>query len=437
MSHLKGISSPKRKPSSANSRAIWFPYYASYSSDFVHDLISRLDLRNTVTLLDPWLGSGTTSEVAVLKRLKVRGYDLNPAMLLVAKARTLPTNSLKRIIPLAEIISNFYLENIGKNMKFASRADEPLEQWFQPSTARYFRALERTIPTVVSEQKISLDYPIWNQLNKASPCLAFFYVGLFRTVRSFISGYQGSNPTWIKTLDKKKRIHASAEKILKKFIAEINTMLGSAHSEAQITPQVNNDSCLIERASSLLLPLPKNSIDVVISSPPYCTRIDYVRATLPELAVIDFPNGESIRHLREEMIGTPTITGAHGEPGVAWGRTCLRFLSAVKRHPSKASATYYMRYFLQYFASVYGSLREIDRVLKKSGKCVLVVQDSYYKEVLNDLPCIFSEMAVGLGWTILQQLDFRVKQTKSSVNHKARQYRSVFQANESVLLFSK
>jgi hypothetical protein len=194
---------------------------------------------------------------------------------------------------------------------------------------------------------------------------------------------------------------------------------------------------VIDRASSLRIPLSSGSVDAVISSPPYCTRIDYVRATLPELAVIGYPNGDSIRQLREKMIGTPTIDKNQNYDSHAWGKTCSHFLSAVKRHPSKASSTYYLKYYRQYFASVFASVREIDRVLKRSGRCVLVVQDSYYKDVRIDLHRIFIEMAKGLGWSLKQKVDFHVKQTLAGVNPEVKPYRQTFQATESALVFSK
>jgi hypothetical protein len=67
----------------------------------------------------------------------------------------------------------------------------------------------------------------------------------------------------------------------------------------------------------------------------------------------------------------------------------------------------------------------------------LVVQDSYYKEVQNDLPQVFIEMATGLGWNLKRKIDFQVKQTLAGVNPEVRSYRTSFQATESALVFSK
>jgi hypothetical protein len=390
------IRSPKRRPGAQASRANWFRYYADFSGGFVEDIISHLDLPPRATLLDPWLGAGTTAEVATAQRLRMRGYDVNPVMLLVARARTIPTNVANQIPILTELITRSYNKNIANGTKSSSSVIDPLEQWLQPASAAAFRILERSLETAMLNSNRAPVIPLWRRAGQASPLLSFFYVGLFRTLRHFISEFQSSNPTWVKVSEGGDRIQLSTNRILNRFRKEVRSLLESMKAETEVMPCVGTRTCVIDQASSLELPVASGSIDAAISSPPYCTRIDYVKATLPELAVIGYPNGNVMRRLRETMIGTPTINKPQGYNATNWGPTCSRFLSAVEGHSSKASSTYYLKYYRQYFASVSSSLAKIDRVLKKPGKCVLVVQDSYYKEIQNDLPRIF----IGNGYAV-------------------------------------
>jgi DNA modification methylase len=436
---VSGIRSPKRSAGAANhSRAEWFRYYAGYSAGFVEDTIDHLNLKPGAILLDPWLGTGTTSEVAIAKGYQIRGYDLNPAMLLVARARLLPTAAAADVSTLVDrICHTFELGILRSETTTKSEIDDPLEQWLQPASARAFRILESSIAAVVSNHSYSSGSPIWKDARKVQPTVAFFYVGLFQTLRHFVSKYQSSNPTWVKVSKGNLRIQLSMERIYNRFLSEIMLLQEALKSEARIMPVVGKRRCITTQASSTRLPISSMSVDAVLTSPPYCTRIDYVRATLPELAVIRFPNGESIRRLREQMIGTPTISKGSCDHDRAWGHSCNDFLSKVEAHSSKASSTYYIKYYRQYFASAYASLREIDRVLNDSGQCVLVVQDSYYKDVPNDLPTIFCEMAQGFGWKLNQKIDFHVKRTLAGVNPVVKQYRSDFSAVESALIFRK
>lgn len=428
------IRSPKRRRGSQLSRADWFRYYADFSTDFVESAIDYLDLDSGATLLDPWLGGGTTAEVAAANSFRFKGYDINPAMLLVSRARIVPTNAVDDISTLLDLIAGSYKKKTKSRFAQGPK-EEPLEQWLQPSSARAFRLLERSLETRLMGSN-AVTVPLWRRTGQVSPVFAVFYVGLFRTLRSFISHFQTTNPTWVKVADGK-RIYVTPDQILSRFCKEMHLLLDSVAVEEEEFPIVSNRRCVINRASSLNLPLPENSIDAAISSPAYCTRIDYVRATLPELAVIGHPNGRVIRNLRERMIGTPTIDDCDEYDSDEWGQTCSRFLSAVERHTSKASATYYLKYYQQYFASIFASLKEIDRVLKPGGHCVLVVQDSYYKDKKNNLPRMFIQMAGHYGWALNKKKPFRVEQTLAGVNPGVKPYRTKFHATEWALLFSK
>ena len=63
--------------------------------------------------------------------------------------------------------------------------------------------------------------------------------------------------------------------------------------------------------------------------PPYCTRIDYIIASRPELAVLGYRE-DDLHALRREMVGTPTIrreTPTHMDD---WGSTATEFLASVE-----------------------------------------------------------------------------------------------------------
>jgi hypothetical protein len=430
------VRTPKRGASEITSRARWFKYYAGFSSGFVEDALEQLNLDTGATLLDPWLGGGTTAEVATACGLQFRGYDLNPSMLFVAKARTF---AKERAVTLA----NFIERTIGEyERKVASierqpknGTPDPLEQWLQPRTARAFRTLESVVAKL--DQPCSPARPIWQRATEISAGTCVFYVALFRTLRHFLSHFQTSNPTWVKLSNGGPRVQISDGRILGRFLTEMAFLQDSLHTEQKPVSSGTEQHCLVGQASSTDLPLKSNSIDAILSSPPYCTRIDYVRATLPELAIVGFPSGERLRALRDDMMGTPTVSAAIDENDQRWGPACNHFLSRVEGHSSKASSTYYTKYFRQYFATAFVSLIELDRVLKHSGQCMLVVQDSYYKDVLNNLPLIFAEMAANVGWGLVRRLDFPVARTFAGIHPETRRYRQNFDAIESVLSFRK
>jgi TATA-binding protein-associated factor Taf7 len=112
-------------------------------------------------------------------------------------------------------------------------------------------------------------------------------------------------------------------------------------------------------------------------------------------------------------------------------------LEAVHNHSSKASSTYYFKNLLQYFDLIFRSFNEINRTLSDGKHCVLVAQNSYYKDILIDLPTIFIEMGDSIGWRFSHRSDFDVKHSMVDANHRAKKYRASAKVVESVLLFTK
>ncbi len=141
--------------------------------------------------------------------------------------------------------------------------------------------------------------------------------------------------------------------------------------------------------------------------------------------------------LRDQMMGTPTIasSGIPLDADSSWGPTATEFLEKVRRHPSRASSGYYTRYFHQYFRQLTASLDEICRVTKGVGHVVIVVQDSYYKDLRLDLASAFAEMiTVRRSFADVRRRDFPVR-TRAAANPRARKWRSEFNASETVLYF--
>src|SRR5690349_15349115 len=82
------IKNPKRTRSRSRP-SDWYPFYAGFSYEFAHTLISSARLTAGAIVMDGWNGSGTTTSVATAIGLVSRGFDLNPVMVIVAKARLL------------------------------------------------------------------------------------------------------------------------------------------------------------------------------------------------------------------------------------------------------------------------------------------------------------------------------------------------------------
>ena len=396
----------------------WYRYYAGYSSTFVDYALTALT-PDAACVLDPWNGTGTTSVLAAGRQLTTFGYDVNPAMVVVAKGRMLHTGVTASVTALAS--------DIVIHAEEVPQADDPLRFWFSERPAAQLRGLQMSVHRLLVATDESASAPA-TCVEAMSTLAAFFYTALFRTVRSLASPAAGSNPTWWKACGEDSKLWPPTPQILATFTDACKDLAEGLHG------QKHSDTVDITLgvASSRNLPLDDATIDAMISSPPYCTRIDYAISTRPELAVLQYTDAE-LTKLRRVMVGTPTMNG-EGNGEVNFGPVGTKFLDAVAGHPSKASAGYYLRYYKQYYRAMSGSLAEIRRVLRPGAPAVLVVQDTHYKQIRNDTPGVLQEMALARGFDSAQRYDFPVPRTMAGINPKARAHRNTSAATESVLV---
>ena len=420
--------SPKLATASAKDR--YYRYYAGYTLGFVEDILDYFNADETTSIADPWNGGGTTTTAAASRGVEADGFDINPAAVLIGRSRLITADIADSLAPLgAEIYEH------ARAHSTEMQAD-PLSIWFGPNTTREIRSVERAIHTILVSDDNPLISAISDPQSPQYPLAAFFYVSLFQTVRQLAHRYVPSNPTWIKR-PSGRRAGVPSAKLQQIFAASVQRLANHLANSEQITPAGHN-SPRVALASSTALPLPDASVDAVISSPPYCTRLDYVKATLPELAVLGLQESE-IRNLRDQMIGTPTITDIAGTlQREAWGDATNALLARIERHESKASATYYRKYYLQYFAGMWDSLAELRRVLKPGKQAVLVLQDSYYKEVHVDLAALVGDMSRAAGWADWSYIDdFKVSRTMATIHPGSRTYRQRVRTVESAIILQR
>lgn len=424
--------SPKLAASSKDKKKSIYKYYAGFSSEFVNDVISKVG--SEATILDPWNGSGTTTEVASLLGRRSFGFDINPVMVLIAKAKLIGfgiKGSLKSL--------GWEIGKESKKYDIPASPDDPLLEWLYPSSVSSFRNIEASLQKILTEEKKYCRLSDRESIEGVSDLAAFFYTALFRTVRKLLKDFRSSNPTWIKSpLSLSQRLRPTQNAILECFHSNILYMSSCITKLSKNFPVSGENSfCKIGLASSKSIPLPCESIDAVITSPPYCTRIDYAIATKPELAVLGYSKKNGLDSLRNTMIGTPTINGSRLEKRLEWGETCNRFLEKIENHESKSSSSYYLKTHLQYFNDIFESLRETSRCMKPNANCVIVVQGSFYKEIQNNLPEIFMEMSGNLGWSIKDKFDFSQSRNMAALNPAYRNRHLNPAVTESVLWFQK
>lgn len=423
------IGSPKRTLQALKGWDGFFPYYAGYPESFARSLLESANLAKESVILDPWNGSGTTTFSASQLGFASKGFDLNPAMIIVARARLLPPSEADSLMPLAREV----VKGVRADQRMLHSQD-PLRWWFEPSAAALIRALESRIRKQLVGELTLTNGSV--KLEHISGFAATFYVALFSVCRLLAAPFRSSNPTWTrKPKPNEPLIAADRESIISAFTANVRSMADSL--ACRTSEKKDRAVAQLYLADTTCTSIAKGSIDMVLTSPPYCTRIDYSAATRIELAVMHPLVNMNIEDLRRKMTGSTKVPTHNIVVDSAWGETCNRFVESLKTHPSKASSGYYYKTHVDYFDKMARSLANIAEGLKFSGAAILIVQDSYYKDLHNDLPSITTEMAAAAGLKLKRRVDFKFKRSMAGINPHSRNYKRLAGAVEAVLCFEK
>jgi DNA modification methylase len=430
---LEHIHSSKRGKNERNGLHIWHPYYAGYSEQFVRDVIKELASTNDV-ILDPWNGSGTTTVVAQQMGYRSIGVEINPVMVIHARAKT--------IIP-AERHAELR-ERTRRIVQAATRystvipvENDEIYQYIGINALQPLLSLKATIlrsrPLNISHSSLGItkrDVLIHQKYHH--PITSFFLSAVFQCLRKIGNFHHGSNPTWL--LKRENLFHGEKTEVLVLFQEQVQRMLKDL-SDQEFHREFAHPPLILE-GNVKILPLSDSCIDLIITSPPYCTRIDYIIPTKPELVLLGAEK-HYLEDLRRSTMGAPVIVKRNYNYRNNWGSTCLDFLAAVEIHPSKASRSYYLPVLLQYFDDAFSALVEMKRVLKPGGHAILVVQSSYYKEIEILLGQIYKEMAQALDLYASIARREVVRQHMAHLNKKSRRYVSDKVYHEDVILIYK
>ena len=415
---MKMGTDPKRKRlASEYIQNDWYPYYAGYADKFVIELLA--DYKGTgIKVLDPWNGTGTTTLCSYNLDIESYGVDINPVMVVIAKAKVYhPSDEFENSV---EDLLNSLDEDNGIEIN----KGDPLLHWFEEDTVNVIRYVENEL--VIHFSGVA---PNHISVVEMTYQIAYLYLLMFLSIRDYSKSFTGSNPTWIRERNIT-RVRISYEEWIKAL--KRNSSMLNKHV---IIPKEDKKP-VIELGDSKSLDILDESIDLVISSPPYCTRIDYAIYTRLELAILGI-NNVDVKKLREEMLGSPTIHGDSNKLEVPLELVQLnRVLKEIENHTSKAAKSYYYKTYKQYFIEMIMSVREINRVLKKDGVMSLVIQDSWFKDIHVNVPELVIEIA-GMCGLRGSYRSIPVKNNMANINTRSREYVNNKKAAESIITLKK
>lgn len=350
---------------------------------FIENLTSPDDL-----VLDPMAGSGTTLVEAVSAGRVGLGFDIDPLALLISKVKITPLDPIAvereacMVAQEAELslLKSSKIEKELKN-RFDTQTEEFIDYWFTNQTQIELMAL------LLQIEKVG-DRDIRDFLK-----LAFSAIVVTKSGGVSLAWDLGhTRPHKLNQGETKKYKPAipEFEKRVTKNISSLLERVGSGRKSR------------VEFGNAESLPLEGDSVDSIVTSPPYASNaIDYMRAHKFSLVWLGIEVGH-LTQLRSRYIGSDKVTGYEFE---SLSPLPTRIISRISDLDPRKGAV-----LRRYFSEMTRVLKEMRRVLKPGKVAIVVVGSSVMRGIdtetdrclaeigeLLDFPC------AGIGVRLLDR----------------------------------
>ena len=361
----------------------WYYFKEGFSPSLVKEAISSVagSKNRELNILDPFCGCGTTPLTSSQLRHHCIGIEVNPFLAFISKVKATPrrwrrsvyASILLKIIHLSSIERSSPLESFST---FSER--EGLDKWlFNREVLRKFTSIMYAIEKISPAHK--------NAFVLAAVVAAFDCSNVKR---------DGKALRYKK--DWKQRRYSGSD-VINKFKQHALMII----DDVEKFPIKNINKPLIINADSrkALSWFEDNSIDMVITSPPYLNSFDYSDIYRPELFLCNYVNDN-----RE--LATIRLRTIRSHVQVAWPKETsieCHLLTPFLQKLNECDILWDSRIPLMvkaYFDDLNQVIRGIAQKLRRRGQAWIVVSTSAYGGVHIPVDLILAELANDAGLTL-------------------------------------
>ena len=354
-----------------------YSYPAKYTVEMIEYYINKYTKKNDY-ILDPFVGSGTTLLAARWLNRKAIGFDINPIAYQISKVKinTYTKDDKKKIDSFIKKTQLFF-KNINKR-NFDIFNYDGIDHWFRKNVITSLSAIKYCIDNYIDDERIiDLCY------------LAFSNIILPLSNQESDTRYSAINKGRIKN-----------DEILKIYIDKLNDMFNIAILTQEL---YDNSKVYLKDANLIKKELDKNSIDFLITSPPYPNTYDYYLYHKHRMIW----SGYNFKPVMEKEIGS------------------RREFSSLKREATK------------FTDDLYKILLSANTSLKIGAYIVIIIGDGKISGEKYDSRKHMLKMAEKLKWKLVEEryteLDKTSKNFQQSFRTKGKkEYFLVFQKEQEV-----
>lgn len=315
-------------------------------------------------VLDPMAGSGTALVEAAMLGRKARGADIDPIARLMGKVKATPVDLAVLDKMSVEVFRLLQEADLDEGW----RPELPdWERWFRPDVAQDLSKIRDALLRAGADQDVTdLLWVCFSSLIIARTSVA--------NARDLVHSRHHFR-AWEKDPETLQRFESRVRRA-RRMMADY---LKRLEDEGVDTPDVD-----MVGGEARRLALADDAIDLVFTSPPYCSALDYTRAHLFAVGWMSDVLGVSVdeyRRLGRSYVGSERAplaeaTAAQRLPPLLGEPSVDRIVEALHDSPKRAWIVH------RYFRDMRQMLAECARVLRPGGHVVLVVCPSNIRRVV-------------------------------------------------------
>lgn len=281
----------------------WLSFKEGFSANLVNTCLDDMGIQPGDTILDPFLGSGTTALVCRMRGINSVGYDILPTSSVAVRAKAdvfrYDQAELERLIkdygclelpdgytrttPSVTITRSAYPEDNAKMIQYSTEWIE--NSGYSGEAKNLFQlcvlnCLERCSYTAKTGQYLSWD-------SRSEKIIQANRERVEREEKPLPEHHCREEIADIKT---------SVLEELRRILNDIREIQGKGSLKTDAKIEFTQGSVLFH-----LPEMPDQSADGVITSPPYCNRYDYTRTYALELVYLG-ANEDTIKEMRQDLL---------------------------------------------------------------------------------------------------------------------------------------
>ena len=265
----------------------WYPFVEGYSKEFIKSIIEEVN-KEDLMCLEPFSGSGTTSLELQQNNIPCYSFEINPLMYIIAKVKLENDYDLKKVEQWHDFIKRKrVVVNVDLKTVFSTLYEgDNKEKW----------NYDKAVGLAVQKLKASIS------LVKDGKYKNLFLVVLSSILLDVSNLYR--NGKCLSYKKNWKEINLSEADVFKKFDDKMDKEIKIDIQSIKKSKQ-NNIDILFNEDSRIGIEkkVPDNSIDLVITSPPYLNSRDYTDTYMLELKTLGLTSTyEEVRNLREKTL---------------------------------------------------------------------------------------------------------------------------------------